>query len=131
LVYACENATPKSIPVAVFMAGATEKGDISFASKKGDIKTGYYLGSNRMMMNMIDVVNYNKEEKTVYTSSEIEYLPGKAPGYLDTVQQLVDPGTCGGPAGAAIHPPKGVQKFSVNGTGIVVAKDGYILNISM
>jgi hypothetical protein len=112
------------------MAGATETGNIAYASKKEDIKTGYYMSKDRKVMNMIDVVNYNNVEKTVYTSSEIEYLPGKAAGYLDTQQQLIDPGTCGGPQGAAIHPPVGVQKFSVNGTGIVIAKDGYILNIS-
>jgi len=127
--YTCENVKPKSaIPMSVFMAGATERGSINYAATKGDIKTGYYLSKQRQIMNMIDVVNYNNVEKTVYTSSEIEYLPGKVPGYIDTVQQLIDPGTCGGPAGAAIHPPAGVQKFTVNGTS-VVARDGYMLNI--
>jgi hypothetical protein len=72
MAYTCETVTPKSAPIAVFMAGATEKGDLGFAATKGDIKTGYYLATNRMLMNMIDVVNYNKEEKIVYTSSEIE-----------------------------------------------------------
>jgi hypothetical protein len=74
VAYTCESVQPKGVPVAVFMAGATETGDIRFAATKGDIKTGYYLSKDRVMLNMIDVVNYNKEERDIYTSSEIEFV---------------------------------------------------------
>jgi hypothetical protein len=131
--YACKAGNAKGStlpPFSVFAAGATEEGVINYSSTKGDIKTGYYISKNRQLTNMIDVVNYNNVERTVYTATEIEYLPGQPAGYIDTVQQLVDPGTCGGQEGANIHPPKGVSKFSVNGTDIVVARDGYIINMS-
>jgi hypothetical protein len=127
----CESAKPHmDLPVSVFMAGATEVGEMTFAAVSGDVKSGYYLTNNRRILNMIDVVNYNNKERTVYVSAEIEYLPGKPAGYLDARQERVDPGMCGGESGVSIHPPKGVQKFSVNSTGIVVARDGYILNMS-
>lgn len=61
---------------------------------------------------------------------EIEYLPGNAAGYVDTAQQLIDPGTCTGPEGKSIRPPKGLTKFSVNETGILAARDGWVLNMS-
>ena len=40
---------------------------------------------------------------------------------------LVDPGLCGGPNGAAIHPPKGVARFSINSTDIVMTKSEYFV----
>jgi len=117
------------LPFSVFAAGATEEGGIIYGSKVESVKTGYYVGKKRVLTNMIDVVNYNDVERTVYTATEIEYIPGQPAGYIDTVQQLVDPGTCGGQDGARIHPPRGISKFSVNGTGILMARDGYILNM--
>jgi hypothetical protein len=129
--FSCESGKPHGeIPVSVFMAGATEVGEMTFAATSGDVKSGYYLPKNRRMLNMIDVVNYNNVERNVYVSAEIEYLPGKAPGYLEARQERIDPGMCGGESGIAIHPPRGVQKFSVNSTGVVVARDGYMVNMS-
>jgi hypothetical protein len=94
------------------------------------LKTGYYIGNDRKMLNMLDVVNYNNVERTIYAYSEIEFLPGKPEGYIDAGLQLLNPGLCGGEQGVAIHVPKGVQKFHVNSTGIVAATDGYIVNMS-
>jgi hypothetical protein len=128
--FACESGkVPKEAPMSVFMAGATEVGNMTFAAESETIKTGYYLSKGRNMLNMLDVVNYNNVEKTVYITGEIEYLPGKVDGYIDTRQERVDPGLCGGPSGVAIHPPKGVQKFTVNSTGIILARSGYIVNM--
>lgn len=121
---------PRQLPMSVFMAGATEVGGLSYTAAPGsNIKTGYYLGKDRKVLNIIDVVNYNNVERSVYVSGEIEYLPGKVEGYIDTRQERVDPGLCGGPNGAAIHPPKGQSKFMVNSTGIVAARNGYIVNM--
>jgi Stress up-regulated Nod 19 len=128
--FSCDNGKKAvNIPMSVFMAGATEAGDLTFAAAPGSsVKSGYYLTKNRQILNMIDVVNYNDVERTVYVQGEIEYLPGKQEGYLDSRQERVDPGMCGGQNGAAIHAPKGQTKFSVNGTNIVVARDGWIVN---
>ena len=79
---------------------------------------------------MIDVINYNNEERSIFTSTEFEYLPGKPEGYLHATQQRVDPGICGGPPGAFIHPPKGQSRFSVKSQNIVAIKNGYIVNAS-
>lgn len=75
------------------MAGATETGGMRFAATEGNIKSGYYLPKGRKVMNMIDVINYNDVERTVYVSAEIEYLPGKVPGYLDGKYYDASPAT--------------------------------------
>ncbi|KAF2402560.1 hypothetical protein EJ06DRAFT_547834 [Trichodelitschia bisporula] len=128
--FGCEDlGKAATIPISVLSGGATEVAGMTFAAAKNEIKSGYYLTKDRHVLNMMDVVNYNNVERTVYISAEIEFLPGKVPGYLDARQQLVDPGLCSGESGTGIHPPHGVTKFSVNSTGIVVAHDGYIVNM--
>jgi len=128
--YTCENTkAPPPFPFSVLMAGATEVGSLRYAATQGNIKTGYHLKKERLVLNMIDVVNYNNVEKNVYISAEMEFLPSNFADYIDTRQHRVDPGLCGGPDGAQIHPPKGVSKFSVNSTGIIAARDGYIVNM--
>lgn len=129
VVYGCDGIQGATqLPMSVFAAGATEDGVQKYYSEDGTVKSGYYLPKNPRLINTIDVINYNNEVRTVYTVTEIEYLDGKPAGYLDTRQQRVDPGICGGPNGAAIHPPKGQSRFSVKTQNIVAKKDGYILN---
>jgi hypothetical protein len=131
-VYGCEKAGPFKfkMPFTVLTAGATENGFVRYFAEDDVVKSGYYLPKDRVVMNQIDVINYNNEEKEVYTSTEFEYLPGKAEGYVESRQYLIDPGMCGGPSGAFIHPPKGQSKFSVKANNIVALKDGWIINTS-
>jgi hypothetical protein len=129
--YACAGKPAKVPPFSVYGAGATETGPLRFAAMNGGIKTGFYLPKDRKVYNTIDVVNYNNVERNVYVRVEIEYLPGKAPGYLDVRQERLEPGMCGGSTnGNALHVPKGVSKFTVNSTGLVIGREGYIVNIS-
>jgi hypothetical protein len=129
LAFSCSNGVTKQIvPFSVFAAGATEDVSLNFLATKGPLKTGYYIGKNRVLFNTIDVINYKKQEQIVYTSTEIEYLPGKPDGYIDTTQQLVDPGICGGPSGTGIHVAPGTKKFSINSTNIIMDRSGYIVN---
>jgi hypothetical protein len=129
-VFGCEagHASTKQVPVTVFSAGATEVGQLTYFAQDGLVKSGYYIPKDRQMMNMIYVINYNDVEKEVYTATEIEYLEGKPEGYVRSSQQRVDPGICGGPSGALIHPPKGQSKFAVKSSNIIALRDGWIVN---
>lgn len=129
--FGCDNGKKPAgqIPMSVFMAGATEDGGITFAATPGaSVKSGYYLAKDRKILNMIDAINYNNIERTVYVEAEIEYLPGKQEGFLEARQERVDPGICGGQNGGLIHAPKGQTKFSVNSTNIIIARDGFFVN---
>jgi hypothetical protein len=113
--------------VPLFAAGATEKSEQVFMASSPDVKSGYYLNSTGSIINMIDLVNYNEQDMEVYTSTEMEYLPGKPSAYREAYLTLVEPGLCGGQLGAFIQPPKGVSKFSINGTDIVMKQSGYFV----
>jgi hypothetical protein len=131
-VYGCSDATlqqnMRSFPFSFLAGGATETTISQFSPTQGDVKAGYHLSETRILINAIDVVNYKNVAQEIYTSTELEYLPGKPEAYLDSNQHRVDPGICGGPTGSGIHPPAGVSKFAINSTGIVVNQSGYILN---
>jgi len=114
-----------SIPVIA--AGATERAVQVFMAESGDVKSGYYLPKTGSVKNLIDLVNYNEQDQEVFTSTELEYMPGKPAGFRNAYMTLVDPGLCGGPNGAAIRPPKGVNKFSINSTDIIMTKSGYFV----
>jgi hypothetical protein len=127
--YTCANQKPAFgiSTVPIFAAGASENAVQVFMANGSDIKTGYYLRSFGTVMNLIDLVNYNEEDLEVYTSTVLDYVPGKPTGYRDSYMTLVEPGLCGGQHGAAIRPPSGVSKFSVNSTNIVMLQSGYFV----
>jgi hypothetical protein len=129
-VFGCEDgikAKPQP-PMTVLGAGATEDGTFRFYAEDGAITSGFYLPNDRQILNMVDIINYNNEEKEIYTATEMEYLEGKPKGLVQASQQRVDPGTCGGPDGAGIHPPKGQQRFAVKSQNIIALRDGWITN---
>lgn len=124
----CGGAPKPGIPVAVFMAGATEVATLKYAVKNGSFKSGFYLGKDDKISIMVDMVNYKNVERTLYSVSEIEYLPGKVQGLLPAEQTTIDIGTCGGQRGNNIHVPKGQTKFSIAGKEISIAQDGWFVN---
>jgi hypothetical protein len=129
--FTCDTgAAPRTVAMSILFGGATEVSTTRYGTVGSELKTGYYIGNDRKMLNMFDVVNYNNVERTIYVQSELEYLPGKPEGFVDTGLQLLNPGICGGQQGVAIQVPKGAQKFQVNSTGILVASDGYIVSMS-
>jgi hypothetical protein len=133
-VYGCKGKPLKSqassFKPTVLTAGADEKGQMEYYAKLDDkLKSSYYLDKARPLINMIDVVNYAPQDQIVYTSTELEYLEGKPAGYVDAILHDIEPGICGGANGNAVHAPKGVNKFTVNATGIEALRSGYIVNM--
>lgn len=51
-------------------------GAVYFTSADGTFNSGYHLKDNAVVMNQVDLVNYNKETKEVYVTYEIEYVDG-------------------------------------------------------
>ena len=120
-----------SIPVTTVFGGATEDSVVKYTSNDGRFKSGFYIGKNDKIQSQIDVVNYLDKERTVYTVSEVEYLPGKPDGYVHTQHYILPLGMCDAGAGMMatnIHAPKGQARFTLEGKNdIVVGKDGWIV----
>jgi hypothetical protein len=118
-----------SVPANVFMGGAADTAQNRYTTNDGTFKSGLYLAKEAGVMQMIDIVNYNNESRTVYTVSEMEYLPGKPAGFLRAASAGIDLGMCSGTSGMSVHAPKGQERFSFAGKEVTVGKNGYFLNL--
>jgi hypothetical protein len=122
----------------VFSNGGSDGVVIYFATPNedaGDVKTGYYLGKDRVILNMVDAVNYNKEDQQIYQVIDMEYLEGKQQGRLDQVEIIFDPFMCslgknGHYTGLLVQPEKANQtKWTSKADGIVIQKNGYLVSM--
>jgi hypothetical protein len=118
-----------TIPANVFMGGAADTLGNRYTTSDGQFKSGFYLGKNAGVILMVDVVNYNDQPKNIYVVSEIEYLPGKREGYMQSSVIDLDIGVCGGKSGLYLQAPKGQPKFAFQGKDFTVERDGYFLAI--
>ena len=126
----CEGkaAVGKTITTSIFMAGATEEGNTRFTSVDGKFNSGFYLGKDDKINMGIDVVNYNNVSRTVYVEADMEYVPGQMKDALPSAQQVINLGMCSGFNGVDIHPPPGQKKFKLEGSDIVIARDGWMVS---
>jgi hypothetical protein len=123
------------MPVNIFMGGAADTTSNHYTSKDGKFNSGYYLGKNSDVLQMIDIVNYNNKTVNVFTISEIEYVPGKPEGLLPANAVSIALGMCDGSAGMKLMEPMfkgqtadGKKKFEIAGKDVIIARDGYFLN---
>jgi hypothetical protein len=126
------NGRPVLTPqIPAFIGTSAEIFENRFGNANSTINTGFYIPKNDKIFVLVDFVNYKEYDQDVYLVPEVEYLPGKPAGYLDSSEFIVSPNTCdsimGYNAGSLIRPPPGVEKFVVNGTDITFSKDGYIV----
>jgi hypothetical protein len=131
--FACNGTAMKTPILPTFIGASAENVNDYFADPKSDINTGYYLPKDDKILFQIDIVNYKDEDQFIFLEPEIEYIPGKAAGYLDTNKFILSPGTCdsamGALSGAYVKPPPGQKQFSVNGkNSIEINQDGYIVS---
>jgi hypothetical protein len=137
--FGCEGRknSAAAMPMTIMGVGGAENIALSYANPNegpSDLKTGYYVNKNRLLLNMVDVVNYAKEDQQVYEYIDMEYLEGKPEGRLDVVQVTFDPFICnqgknGIYTGIEIRPKPGQTKWTVNAGGIEVQKDGYLVSM--
>jgi hypothetical protein len=73
-----------------------------------------------------EVVNYTNDTKTIYTVSDIEYIPGKPKGLLNVAIMIASVDQCdGGKMGLKV--PEGKTKFDFTSKDMVITGDGWIL----
>ena len=80
----------------------------------------------------VAIVNYNNTPVEIYNALDLEFIPGKPQGYLDSSQAILDPGACtkGAIDGVEVHAPEGVKKYSVNSSALEMTQSGYIMSLS-
>jgi hypothetical protein len=93
-VWGCEEGVSPGLmglmsqtnPFSVFAAGATEDGKIQFYSPtpNREVNSGYYIKKDRNVINSLDVINYNNEERSKYQSPIQVFISNQAPTQSST-----------------------------------------------
>jgi hypothetical protein len=122
---------------SIFSQGGSDELPVHYLDpneRANSIKTGYYLSKSQLMMNMLDAINYNQEDRQIYQGIDIEYIDGKQEDRLDVYHVTFDPFMCnmgknGIWTGVDIRPKKGQTNWTVNADGIILKKDGYLVSM--
>jgi len=119
--FSCEGKpVPDMTQYTIFMGSEAEVVEIPLTEESRKVKSGFYVGPKDKLYLGIEIINYNKEDREVYTVSEMEYLPGIPKGFSHGATRQIPMGVCDGDekswAGSlSIHAPKGAKKFVVGG----------------
>jgi hypothetical protein len=124
------------MPINVFMEGAADTTSNHYTTPDGKFNSGYYLSKKSDILQMIDIVNYNNEIRTVFTVSEMEYVPGTPVNVLPANAIPISLGMCDGmSAMKSILEPMakgqtadGKKNFTLSGRDITISRDGYFIN---
>jgi hypothetical protein len=128
---ACESKRfGLTMSLAAFAGGATGEGSTHFTSGDGKFNSGFYIDKDAPLMVVTDTVNDNNVRRSVYTVTEFEYVEGRPESLMGSMDQVIDLGMCGSKTGFYLRPPPGEKKFSLNSTGIIFARDGYVVRSS-
>lgn len=129
--FACDNGKNAGMPVAPFAGASESNRDLYFVSPENKFNGGYYIGKGDAIMISAEVVNYTNDTKTLYSVSEMEYVPGRPKGALDVSLQVIDVGACvpatNGMMAGMVMPPKDKKTFSLDSRAVTVQQDGSIL----
>jgi hypothetical protein len=114
--------------LSIFAGGAEDGSKITYTTPSGDFNSGYYVGPSDNILLQADIVNSLSVPQTVYIDVDIEYVPGRLQGAMESAMQVVGVGFCGGDGqGLTVKPPEGQKKFTLKGKSIVASRDGVIL----
>jgi hypothetical protein len=112
--------------MSMIRGSSEDKGGAFFSTKDGMFDSGYYVGKSDRTVMSGDIVNYTNEEKEVYALTDLQYLEGKQPGFMEAVWSV---GQCDGQI-AFVRPPPGQKKFTLKSRSMKVVQDGYFLAFS-
>lgn len=127
LLTTCPGALPRaSLPLSVFAGVAEDKGSYTYATKDGQLDSGYYIGKGDGVFLTAEFVNYTNDTKAVYALVDMEYIPGRA--NLDVTLESLSVTQCDG-TGLGIRPNTGQKKFGATGKEMAIQYDGYLFGI--
>jgi hypothetical protein len=131
--FTCGGKTvPDMTPYSIFMGAAAETIEIPLTAESEKVKSGFYIGSKDNLFVGVEFVNYNKEDRELYTVSELEYIPGRPADFAHGAPGQIPIGVCDGDQKSwaesmNIHAPAGQKSFTLGGKNdMEISKDGYL-----
>jgi hypothetical protein len=120
-----------ALPMALFLGGSEDKGDVVYSTPDGMFDSGFYVGKKDIIRFGGDVVNYNNEERTVFSVTEFDYIEGRPDGFLETSSQTVAVGMCNNWTDLqGLFSGGKIKKFAIHGKPLTMLTDGYLVSQS-
>jgi hypothetical protein len=126
---------PDMTPYTIFMGSEAAAVEIPLTEESKKVKSGFYVGKKDNIILGVEIVNYNKEDRVVYTVNEVEYLPGLPAGFVHGESRQIPMGVCDGDekswtGSMNIHAPAGAKRFVYGGKkDMEITKDGYLRTV--
>jgi len=114
-----------AIGAGLIQSGNDQVGGATVYSAEKGMKSGFLTGWEDTFLLEAEIVNYNKENTTIYATLELEYLPEKPTGYLDASTVVFSATGCGNPG---YRPPNAAKKYNYTSDPFVMNRNGYIIN---
>ncbi|RDI85061.1 hypothetical protein Vi05172_g5044 [Venturia inaequalis] len=119
---------PASMPMSVFMGTSADTGTTGatqFSTPDGMFNSGYYLTPETKIIMAGEVVNYTNETKKIFAVSDMEYIPGKPEGLLETAVMIASVTQCD--INQNLKAPEGKTQFGFTSKEMEITGDGWIL----
>jgi hypothetical protein len=117
--------------MSVFVGGGGSVGSGNpFATRVGsNVKSGYWIGARGSMQLTSEIVNYDKMEKNIYLTLDIEWVLGKDPNMLDVGMGALSADRCIDKEKGILHPPND-RAIVYKGEQWNIIDDGYFINFT-
>jgi hypothetical protein len=69
---------------------------IDYASKDPSLKAGLYVSKNITIGHYTEITNYKNYPQVVYITADVEYIPGRPPGFREAFMSALSSTGCGG-----------------------------------
>jgi hypothetical protein len=121
----------RQFAMSVFVGGGGSVGSGNpFSTRPGSkVKSGYWIGKAGNMYLTSEIVNYDKKDKDIYLTLDIEWSPGRAPDMLDVGMGAISADNCASKEKGLLHPPKN-KAIVYNGEDWSVGSPGWMINFS-
>jgi hypothetical protein len=119
------DQTPEPKTPGIFIGGGTDQEYLIHTSADGKFKSGYELSATDKIDLVGEFMNYRPESQKINIAIDVEYLPGKPEGYLNS--QTIPFSAAAACENTRFNVP--TKQFSTESKEWAMPIDGYILNV--
>jgi hypothetical protein len=116
-------------PQGYIGGSSTDGAPALFTAEDGSIDAGFRMPKDGKVFASIMLVNYLEAAQEVFVVTEVDYIPGSHPEFMDTCVASMSVTQCesGLAASPMIFPKEGQSKFQLKSKPITILQDGYLL----
>lgn len=117
-----------SMGMGYFGGNAADGAPSLFTTPDGTFNSGHLLPKQSTVFLNAELINYASTPKSVYFVTEIDYIPGKPEGIMNTNVGIMSVNQCDLIPNPFLRPPQGKKVFELKSKNLTITQDGYLLS---